>query len=76
MLWSPSIGLTIANPTRLTKRGTPVSSIGMDYLEVCKKDEEYANKYSGTERWKARTERDEHDKAVKEGRKEKKIIVT
>lgn len=76
MLWSPSIGLTIANPTRLTRRGTPVTSVGADYLDVCKKDREYAEKYSGTERWQARTERDEHDKAVKEGRKDKKIIVT
>lgn len=75
MKWSPSIGLTIANPSRLTKRGTPLTSIGADYLDVAKKDREYTEKYSGTERWRARTERDDHDKAIKEGRKDKKIIV-
>src|SRR5512138_216550 len=75
MIWSPSIGLTIANPSRLTKRGTPITSIGADYLNVAKKDREYAEKYSGTERWKVRTERDNHNKAVKEGRKDRKIQV-
>ena len=76
MQWSPSIGLVIANPSRLTKRGTPVTSPGQDYLDVCKQDNAYRDKYSGTERAHVRTTRDTHNRDVREGRKDKKIIVS
>ena len=75
MVWSPSIGLFITSPGRL-KHGRVITSVGADYLQTMKQDEQYHDRYSTNERRLQREEKETHDKDIKEGHKDRKIQVS